>query len=86
MSSVTIILPMLLPLLLLLSASFCHGADVPILYFYGTLLDDRGDPVEAAQVQFWHADYNGNYDHPNNPYNGYDLVSDFQYYGECNDV
>ena len=67
--------------LLIISALTCLAADLPILFFYGTVLDDRGDAVPEARVQFWHTDYHGNYDHPANPYNGYDLVSDFQYYG-----
>eukprot|EP00539_Tryblionella_compressa_P012223 CAMPEP_0178818484 /NCGR_PEP_ID=MMETSP0746-20121128/2457_1 /TAXON_ID=913974 /ORGANISM="Nitzschia punctata, Strain CCMP561" /LENGTH=474 /DNA_ID=CAMNT_0020479673 /DNA_START=36 /DNA_END=1460 /DNA_ORIENTATION=- len=55
--------------------------DLPYLFFYGEVVDDRGEPLQKAQVQFWHTDYNGNYDHPQNPYNGYDLVSDFGYFG-----
>jgi hypothetical protein len=75
---------MLLPLLFLTSSGY-YGADLPVLFFHGTVLDDRGDPLLGALVQFWHTDYNGNYDHPSNPYNGYDLVSNFQYFGECLD-
>jgi protocatechuate 3,4-dioxygenase beta subunit len=54
----------------------------PYLLFYGILHDDVGEPVEDAQVQFWHADYNGNYFHPGDDLGGYDLLSDtFSYFG-----
>ena len=59
-----------------------QGPSNPYLLFYGRLRDDVGEPVEDAQVQFWHADYNGNYFHPGDDLDGYELLSDtFSYFG-----
>lgn len=59
-----------------------QGPSNPHVLFYGTLRDDVGKPVENAQVQFWHADYNGNYYHPKDDLDGYELLSDtFSYFG-----
>ena len=63
------------------TAFVCSAVDLPYIFFHGRLLDDEGYPVRNAHVQFWHTDYHGNYDHPGNPYNGHDLVDDFQYFG-----
>lgn len=53
-----------------------------LLLFYGTLLDDIGEVVEDARVQFWHADHNGNYFHPLDDSNGFELMLDtFSYFG-----
>ncbi|KAG7368416.1 intradiol ring-cleavage dioxygenase [Nitzschia inconspicua] len=54
-----------------------------ILFFDGTVLNDLGAPISGAQVQFWHTDKHGVYNHPRdlssrgNP----QLVPDFQYFG-----
>ena len=46
----------------------------------GILLNDLNEPVDGAQIQLWQTDVNGNYAHPGNQYNGYQLV-DFGYFG-----
>jgi protocatechuate 3,4-dioxygenase beta subunit len=54
-----------------------------ILFFHGTVLNDLWEPVNGAQVQFWHTDKFGIYNHPQdlksrgNP----PLQPDFQYFG-----
>ncbi|KAL3902871.1 MAG: hypothetical protein SGILL_010664 [Bacillariaceae sp.] len=54
-----------------------------ILLFHGTVLNDLGEPLENAKVQFWHTDKRGIYDHPRdlqgngNP----SLLDDFAYFG-----
>ena len=54
----------------------------PHIILYGSLRNDVGEPVQEAQVQFWHADYNGNYYHPGDDLDGYELLSDtFSYFG-----
>jgi hypothetical protein len=55
--------------------------DPPLLIFNGRVINDLGDPMEGAQVQFWHTDENGNYDHPAFNTGGVALVPDFQYFG-----
>jgi len=59
-----------------------EGPYNPHLLFYGQLKDDLGQSVEGAQVQFWHADYHGNYYHPGDDLDGKELMSDsFSYFG-----
>jgi len=54
----------------------------PRLLFYGNLRDDLGLPVKDAKVQFWHADYHGNYFHPEDPLDGNELLKEsFSYFG-----
>jgi len=54
----------------------------PTLLFNGNLLNDLGQPVENAQIQFWHADYHGNYFHPGDDLDGKELMKDtFSYFG-----
>mmetsp|Transcript_2975 Transcript_2975/g.3360 ORF Transcript_2975/g.3360 Transcript_2975/m.3360 type:complete len:468 (-) Transcript_2975:250-1653(-) len=54
----------------------------PHLLFYGRLRNDEGAQVQGVQVQFWHADYNGNYFHPEDNLDGYELLHDtFSYFG-----
>ena len=54
----------------------------PHLLFSGNLRDDLGSPVKDAQVQFWHADYHGNYFHPDDPLDGNELLTEsFSYFG-----
>jgi protocatechuate 3,4-dioxygenase beta subunit len=58
------------------------GPSNPHVLFYGNLRDDVGEPVKDAQVQFWHTDFNGNYYHPSDDLDGYELCSDtFSYFG-----
>lgn len=59
-----------------------EGPSNPHLLFYGQLKDDLGQSVEGAQVQFWHADYHGNYYHPGDDLDGKELMNDsFSYFG-----
>jgi hypothetical protein len=54
----------------------------PPLHVYGRVLYEDGVPVPNAQVQFWHTDVNGSYNHPSSSANnGMALLSDFQYFG-----
>lgn len=54
----------------------------PQLLFDGILLNDLGAPIENAQVQFWHADSNGNYFHPGDDLDGFEYETDtFSYFG-----
>lgn len=54
----------------------------PPLKFNGNLRNDLGQPVENAQIQFWHADYHGNYFHPEDDLEGKELMKDsFSYFG-----
>ncbi|OEU05863.1 aromatic compound dioxygenase [Fragilariopsis cylindrus CCMP1102] len=56
----------------------------PHIVLYGSLRNDVGESVPEAQVQFWHADYNGNYyrNPSNNDVDGYELCNDtFSYFG-----
>lgn len=54
----------------------------PHLLFNGTLRNDLGLSVENAQVQFWHADYHGNYFHPGDDLDGKELMKEsFSYFG-----
>lgn len=54
----------------------------PKLLFHGNLLNDYGQPAENAQIQFWHADYNGNYLHPKDDLDGQELMKEsFSYFG-----
>jgi hypothetical protein len=55
-----------------------------VLVFNGRVINDLGEPLEGALVQFWHTDINGNYDHPNFNTGGVDLLPDFQYFGTAN--
>lgn len=57
----------------------------PKLLFHGRLLNEVREPLENAQVQFWHADFHGNYLHPGDNLNGFDLMTDtFSYFGTAN--
>jgi protocatechuate 3,4-dioxygenase beta subunit len=54
----------------------------PHLLFNGNLKNDLGEPVEDAQIQFWHADFHGNYFHPGDDLEGKELMKDsFSYFG-----
>ena len=53
----------------------------PLLIFNGNLLDNQGNPVDGAQVQFWQTDHHGYYNHPQDGRNGVPLEPDFQYFG-----
>jgi len=54
----------------------------PKLLFHGSLLNELREPLENAQIQFWQADLNGNYLHPGDDLNGFDLMTDtFSYFG-----
>ena len=60
-------------------------ASIPKILFDGILKNDLGEPIENAQVQFWHADLNGNYLHPGDDLNGYEYLTDsFSYFGTAN--
>jgi len=59
-----------------------EGPSNPHLLFYGRLRNDAGEAVENAQIQFWHADYHGNYFHPGDDLDGKELMKDsFSYFG-----
>mmetsp|Transcript_32339 Transcript_32339/g.54110 ORF Transcript_32339/g.54110 Transcript_32339/m.54110 type:complete len:270 (+) Transcript_32339:3-812(+) len=72
---------------------FAHGGVVVtaenvdssvVVFFHGTVLNDLGAPVSGALVQFWHADANGIYKHPQclKSRGSHDLLlPNFQYYG-----
>jgi len=51
------------------------------LFFYGTLLDDKGNPVRDARVQFWQTDSHGVYNHPQSISDRGELDPSFQYFG-----
>jgi len=52
------------------------------ILFDGILLNDLGEPMENAQIQFWHADSNGNYFHPGDDLDGFEYQTDtFSYFG-----
>jgi len=54
----------------------------PHLLFNGNLINDRGETVKDAQIQFWHADYHGNYFHPEDDMEGKELMKEtFSYFG-----
>lgn len=53
--------------------------ELPFLVFNGILLNDLGEPVPGAQVQFWQTDQAGNYNHP--AQGGVTLDPNFQYFG-----
>mmetsp|Transcript_76902 Transcript_76902/g.222271 ORF Transcript_76902/g.222271 Transcript_76902/m.222271 type:complete len:296 (-) Transcript_76902:129-1016(-) len=56
--------------------------NLPVLVFNGRIVNDLGQPMEGAQVQFWQTDENGIYKHPRfNMQQGLSLVSHFQYFG-----
>jgi protocatechuate 3,4-dioxygenase beta subunit len=38
-----------------------------VLVLYGQVLDANGSPLEGATVEIWQTDYQGIYDHPNDP-------------------
>jgi hypothetical protein len=67
--------------LLLLGSLVAGQGELPLLLFNGRVLNDQGEPLDGAQVQFWQTDRNGNYDHPGFNRNGMDLDTDFQYFG-----
>lgn len=58
-----------------------NAQDLPLFRFNGRLINDLGEPMEGAMVQFWHTDDNGNYNHPQFNTGGVPLVSYFQYFG-----
>eukprot|EP00980_Cylindrotheca_fusiformis_P016013 scaffold4705_cov108-Cylindrotheca_fusiformis.AAC.7 len=58
---------------------FCDAQELPFLHFSGKLLNDLGEPVSGAHVQFWQTDVNGNYNHPAE--RSVTLFPDFQYFG-----
>mmetsp|Transcript_16333 Transcript_16333/g.40946 ORF Transcript_16333/g.40946 Transcript_16333/m.40946 type:complete len:221 (-) Transcript_16333:945-1607(-) len=62
-------------------SSTTSAAFNPQLLFDGLLLNDLGEPLDNAQVQFWHADNNGNYFHPGDDLDGHELQEDFSYFG-----
>mmetsp|Transcript_1348 Transcript_1348/g.2795 ORF Transcript_1348/g.2795 Transcript_1348/m.2795 type:complete len:281 (-) Transcript_1348:506-1348(-) len=63
------------------SSTTTSAAFNPQLLFDGLLLNDLGEPLNNAQVQFWHADHNGNYFHPGDDLDGHELQEDFSYFG-----
>lgn len=67
--------------MLLLGTLVAGQGELPLLLFNGRVLNDQGEPLDGAQVQFWQTDRNGNYDHPGFNRNGMDLVTGFQYFG-----
>lgn len=53
---------------------------IPLILFDGVVLNDSGQPVSGAEVQFWQTDLDGYYDHPSAP--DTDLRDpSFQFYG-----
>ncbi|CAJ1936273.1 unnamed protein product [Cylindrotheca closterium] len=60
-----------------ISSSLAQG--LPFLIFNGKVENDIGEPIPGAQVQFWHTDTEGNYNHPNA--GEIPLDPNFQYYG-----
>ena len=52
---------------------------VPTLLFQGKLINDLGNPVANAFVQFWQTDPNGQYHHPRSGSTNLDTT--FQYFG-----
>ena len=59
-----------------------EGPSNPKLLFHGSVLNENREPLVDAQVQFWHADWHGNYLHPGDNLNGFDLMTDtFSYFG-----
>jgi len=56
-------------------------SSLPVLVFNGRVVNDLGDPLEGALVQFWQTDENGNYAHPNFDLGGETLLPFFQYFG-----
>jgi protocatechuate 3,4-dioxygenase beta subunit len=72
---------------LIVAAVVANGEEqLPLLVFNGRLLNDRGEPVNGAQVQFWQTDRHGNYDHPKSDRGGMPLESGFQYFGTATTV
>jgi hypothetical protein len=68
--------------LVLLSAwATAQDDGLSVLHFRGKLLNDQGEPLSGAQVQFWQTDENGNYNHPQFSTGGVPLEDDFQYFG-----
>lgn len=56
---------LLLSLMMLCMAGTAVAQEqIPLILFDGVILDDSGQPIERAQVQFWQTDPNGYYDHP----------------------
>lgn len=53
----------------------------PPILFQGRLLNDLGQPIHDAQVQFWQTDQNGNYNHPDDAGGTSVIVPTFQYFG-----
>lgn len=51
----------------------------PVLVFNGKLINDLGEPIHGAHVQFWQTDNNGNYKHPAS--GAVTLDERFQYFG-----
>jgi Dioxygenase len=60
------------------------SSSLPVLVFNGRVVNDLGEPLEGALVQFWQTDENGNYDHPNFNLGGETLLPFFQYFGTAN--
>jgi hypothetical protein len=56
-------------------------SSLPVLVFNGRVVNDLGEPLEGALVQFWQTDENGNYHHPNFNLGGESLLPFFQYFG-----
>jgi len=54
---------------------------LPVLIFNGKVLNDMGEAISGAKVQFWQTDSNGNYNHPSGSNNGGILDNSFQYFG-----
>jgi protocatechuate 3,4-dioxygenase beta subunit len=54
-----------------------------VLFFHGTVINDLWEPISGAQVQFWHTDKRGVYNHPGdlNSRGNLPLLPDFQYFG-----
>jgi protocatechuate 3,4-dioxygenase beta subunit len=65
----------------ILQTSLCQNlTDQTLFLLSGVLLNDLGKPVVGGHIQLWQTDINGNYAHPGNQYNGYELIP-FGYYG-----
>jgi len=51
-----------------------------VIFVYGQVMDTAGNPLEGTSVEFWQTDWNGVYDHPNDPGTSRRDMG-FQFYG-----
>jgi hypothetical protein len=64
----------------IISRTVEQNQQLPVLIFNGKVMNDLGDAISGAKIQFWQTDSNGNYDHPASSTIG-SLDSNFQYFG-----